>query len=453
MNAANLKTRTVKELAEMARKRKVLGWHDMRKDELVKALLRAARAREVKKAAAKSSNGTDQPSSTGSKAVSKNGHANNPGTNGQSMNGHSKNGLGTVALRVDSANGQAKNGAAGVLATPAKSSATTDGTPVPHAAPAPLEASEKQALLEKKKLIERGPKPRTANAERRLQEIKARLAEAKDLAIHAVEDGRSVKDRLVVMVRDPYWLHAYWELSRRSVQRAEVAMGPHWHAARPVLRLHEVSRNGTTSAARKTVRDIEIHGGVNNWYIDVQNPPKAYQVEIGYLAPGNRFFCLGRSNVVSTPMPGSADTFDRNWAEVAKECDRVYAMTAGSNEQEANGDLKDVFEEHMHRPMGDSLLTQFGPGAAPAKQDFRFQIDTELIVHGVTQPNARVTLRGEPVRLRPDGSFAVRFSLPDRRHVLPVVANSGDGAEQRTIVLAIDRNTKVMEPVLRDPGE
>ena len=75
-----------------------------------------------------------------------------------------------------------------------------------------------------------------------------------------------------------------------------------------------------------------------------------------------------------------------------------------------------------------------------------------MIVHGVTQPDARVTLRGEPVRLRPDGSFAVRFSLPDRRHVLPVVANSGDGAEQRTIVLAIDRNTKVMEPVIRDPG-
>jgi len=361
-------------------------------------------------------------------------------------NGHAKNGL----SKNDFA---AKNGASAVPAKPPKSAVVPNEVAAPLPAPAPLEASEKQALLEQKKLIERGPKPRSPNAERRLQQIKARLAEAKDLAIHAVDDDQHVRDRLVVMVRDPYWLHAYWELSRRSVRRAEVAMGPHWHAARPVLRLNEVSRNGTTSASRRTVRDIEIHGGVNNWYIDVQNPPKSYQVEIGYLAPGNRFHCLGRSNVVSTPIPGSADTFDRNWSEVAKECDRVYAMTAGSTEQEANGDLKDVFEEHMHRPMGDSLLTQFGPGAGSSREDFRFQIDTELIVHGVTRPDARVTLRGEPVRLRPDGSFAVRFSLPDRRHVLPVVANSGDGAEQRTIVLAIDRNTKVMEPVLRDPGE
>lgn len=419
INTASLKTRTVKELTEMARKRKVLGWHEMRKDELVQAL-----RRQAKKAAAKrNGHGPVQ-------AAGKNGHAKNGSGPVAGKNGHSKNGSVTVAAKVESSNGHGKDETS-----------------------AALPSIDTQALLEKKRLIEKGPKPRSPHAERRLQEIKARLAEAKNLAFHDVEKERYARDRLVVMVRDPYWLHAYWELSRRSIQRAEVAMGPHWHAARPVLRLNEVSRNGTTSAARKTVRDIEIHGGVNNWYIDVQNPPKSYLVEIGYLAPGNRFYCLGRSNVVSTPMPGSADTFDRNWAEVAKECDRVYAMTTGSVEQEANGDLKDIFEEQLHRPMGDSLLAQFGPGAAAAKQDFRFHVDTELIVHGKTRPDARVTLRGEPVRLRPDGSFAVRFSLPDHRHVLPVVANSGDGAEQRTIVLAIDRNTKVLEPVLRDPGE
>jgi hypothetical protein len=428
INAANLKTRTVKELAEMARKRKVLGWHDMRKEELVRAL-----RRQAKKAAATRRRVPGDGPLAASNGVAKNGHS----KNGHSKNGSdAKNGSIPVSVKVNA-----------VSAGPPKSAAIQNETP------APLSEMEKRSLLEKKHLIERGPKPRTAYAERRLQEIKARLAEAKDLAFHSVEEGRGGKDRLVVMVRDPYWLHAYWELGRRSVQRAEVAMGPHWHAARPVLRLHEVSRNGTTSAARKTVRDIAIHGGVNNWYIDVQNPPKSYQLEIGYLAPGNRFYALSRSNVVSTPMPGSSDTFDRNWSAVAKECDRVYAMSVGSPEQETNGDLKDVFEEQMHRPMGDSLLKQFGPGAAISRQDFRFQVETELIVHGVTQPDARVTLRGEPVRLRPDGSFAVRFSLPDRRHVLPVVANSGDGAEQRTIVLAIDRNTKVMEPVVRDPGE
>jgi len=71
----------------------------------------------------------------------------------------------------------------------------------------------------------------------------------------------------------------------------------------------------------------------------------------------------------------------------------------------------------------------------------------------VTEPDAHVTLQGEPVKIRSDGTFAVRFNLPDRRHVLPMVASSRDGAERRTIVLAVDRNTKVMEPISRDPVE
>ena len=49
------------------------------------------------------------------------------------------------------------------------------------------------------------------------------------------------------MVRDPYWLHAYWELNRKSIERAKVALGPYWHSARPVLRLCEVLRDGTTT--------------------------------------------------------------------------------------------------------------------------------------------------------------------------------------------------------------
>jgi hypothetical protein len=419
-NVAKLKTRTVKELTEMARKKNVPGWHEMRKDDLVRALVRKARQAAAKRLAtgAGSQVASQKPVSAKATAiVASNGHAKN-GVNGK-LGPHFKNGSG-------SANGS--NGTNGVHAK--------NGAPIDMKAP-----------------MEAGPKPRTPQAEMRLQQIKARLAEAKDLAIRSVSNRGPTRDRLVVMVRDPYWLHAYWELSRRSIQRAEAAMGQHWHAARPVLRVHELTRNGTTSAARQAVRDIAIHGGVNNWYIDVQNPPKSYQLEIGYLAPVNRFYCLARSNVVSTPAPGSADTFDRNWAEVAKDCDRVYAMTAGAVEPDSSGDLKEVLEEHLHRPMGESLFTQFGAGASGPKQDFRFQVDTELIVHGVTRPDARVTLRGEPVRIRPDGSFAVRFSLPDRRHVLPVVANSGDGAESRTIVLAIDRNTKVMEPVHRDPGE
>jgi hypothetical protein len=32
------------------------------------------------------------------------------------------------------------------------------------------------------------------------------------------------RDRIVCMVRDPYWLHTYWELTRQAVARAEAAL-------------------------------------------------------------------------------------------------------------------------------------------------------------------------------------------------------------------------------------
>ncbi len=43
--------------------------------------------------------------------------------------------------------------------------------------------------------------------------------------------------------------------------------------------------------------------------------------------------------------------------------------------------------------------------------------------------------------------------MPDKRQVLPVVASTPDGVEQRTIVLAVERNTKVLEPLTRDAGD
>jgi hypothetical protein len=45
------------------------------------------------------------------------------------------------------------------------------------------------------------------------------------------------------------------------------------------------------------------------------------------------------------------------------------------------------------------------------------------------------------------------MTLTDRRQVIPVVASSADGVEQRTIILAVERNTKVLEPRVRDLGK
>src|SRR5262249_28410480 len=133
------------------------------------------------------------------------------------------------------------------------------------------------------------------------------------------------KDRIVLLVRDPFWLHTYWELTQQAVARAEAALGQDWHAARPILRLLEGS-SGETGGTDRPLRDIEINGGCNNWYIDVKDPPRSFRVDIGYLTRSGRFYVLARSNLVTTPRAGMSDAVDENWADLdAKKADRIYA--------------------------------------------------------------------------------------------------------------------------------
>lgn len=267
-------------------------------------------------------------------------------------------------------------------------------------------------------------------------------------------DHGCVKDRIITSVRDPYWLHTYWELSRATLGRAQAAMGQEWHTARPILRLMDVTSEDTTSNAERAVRDIPIHGGVNNWYIDVCDPPRSYRIDIGYLSRQGRFFVLARSNVVTTPRAGCSDLLDEHWASVDAQYQTIFKQSLHGGS--ASRDLQEIFEERLRRPMNPLNFSSLGTGAlhnGTCGRDFHFEIDAELIVYGTTEPNAKVTLQGEPVKLRPDGSFSVRFSLPDSRQIIPAVSSSPDGVEERTIVLAVERNTKELEPMIHDGNE
>ncbi len=368
MTTSTLQKYTCKDLAKMARQQGVSGWHAMRKEQLIRALLTAAKTKSKR-----------EPS----------------------------------------------NGSA----------AYKNGSPQRE----PGQTSTPQTVGSK--------------VQQRMRYYRSKMEEVKNLSMSAaVGDGsrqREIRDRLVVMVRDPYWLHAYWELSPQSIQRAQAAMGHHWHGAKPILRLFEVSDEG----AGELMRTIDIHGGVNNWYIDVQDPPMKFQLDIGYHAADGHFHCLGRSNTVSTPRPGMTDAINENWVDVAQNADRIFAMSGGYSPQGTSRELQELLEERLQRPMGSPMNTRFGAGAADAQRDdgkFLLAVDAELVVCGATQRDSHVTLNGEPVQLRPDGTFAVRLNLPDRRQVIPIVASTSDGVEQRTVILAVDRNTKVMEPVSRD---
>ncbi|HMP82566.1 MAG TPA: DUF4912 domain-containing protein [Verrucomicrobiota bacterium] len=89
-----------------------------------------------------------------------------------------------------------------------------------------------------------------------------------------------------------------------------------------------------------------------------------------------------------------------------------------------------------------SPSSPFG-GLPPAQRSFWFNINAELVVYGATEPDANVTVGGRPVKLRPDGTFSFRFSLPDGQYELPVVAVSADGTEGCGAELKFSRSTEL----------
>jgi hypothetical protein len=83
------------------------------------------------------------------------------------------------------------------------------------------------------------------------------------------------------------------------------------------------------------------------------------------------------------------------------------------------------------------------PSAAqPARRrGFWFTVNAELIIYGSTEPDAVVSIGGREIKLRRDGSFSFRFSLPDGQYDLPVKAVAADGEETRSADLRFGRHS------------
>ena len=64
-------------------------------------------------------------------------------------------------------------------------------------------------------------------------------------------------------------------------------------------------------------------------------------------------------------------------------------------------------------------------------QEFWFEADAELIIHGATEPGSTVTVGGHSVKLKPDGTFHLRIPFTEELidYVMTAVANNSENAK------------------------
>ena len=254
--------------------------------------------------------------------------------------------------------------------------------------------------------------------------------------------GPQGQNSLVATPCDAHWIRVTWHLSRDSVARAQSRLGTEWHRATPVLRISRVTTSDQAAGSETFSKDVVIDAHGNTHYLSVPQPGRAFRVQIGYLGKLGTFFAMAKSNVCHMPKPGPAQVAGEQMKSNAPEGGELLSDPAAGD------------DDSPVRPLGFSALTHFGPTASQKRLtgEFQFKLATELVVHGSTRPGSQVTVQGDHVELRDDGSFTFRIPQPEGRQVLAFTAMDPRGNERRMIVMAMERNTNELERQYFDGG-
>ncbi|MGE5197484.1 MAG: DUF4912 domain-containing protein [Deltaproteobacteria bacterium] len=321
----------------------------------------------------------------------------------------------------------------------------------------------KKAVQKKKEKTSKRPAVSRTKAQEPEKKITKEILGAQELAVEKSKFSSSVavkvprimpqelprgygRDRIVLQVRDPWWLHAYWEVVSQTYDRLRSELGDILYRAKRVLRIYDVSHIVFNGKNAHRYFDIDVGPDATNWYIDTGGPGRSWCVDLGFLLPDGRFIMIARSNVVYTPLAGPSWITDEEWMVPDEMFARLYGMGFGFGKSSPVGK---AWQERMRRALFSGVLSSPGLASAaspvkkiPKQRKFWLLVNTELIVYGATEPDAKVYVQGREIRLRPDGTFSLRYALPDGKQVIPVRGIAADGLEERTITPIVTKETK-----------
>ena len=101
-------------------------------------------------------------------------------------------------------------------------------------------------------------------------------------------------DRVRLLVKDPEWLFAHWDVSPSTLQRLRDDLGERATAlSRLTLRLED--------PAESALSVVLLPEGARSWYVRTHSTQRAYRAALGVTMPSGEFRPLATSNVVVAP--------------------------------------------------------------------------------------------------------------------------------------------------------
>ena len=253
---------------------------------------------------------------------------------------------------------------------------------------------------------------------------------------------------LVLMQKDPNWMHAFWEVSENRINEAKTGKG------KIVLRLFDIADDLTVQRGKKRkFRDIEVPANARSWYVE-NTAGKSCVAVLGAVSGKNFKPIVESAPVMTFDKSAAAPAADDAFAKASLGGNTLgNFMSSGFSSQTAESWLKSLggnfgsssesmFSGALSSAALQSNNIEVSKDSVNYGKDFFLWVKTRLIVYGGTRPDAHLQVRGEPFPLNPDGTFSFEEDLPDSTKIIPVFATDKDGDFPTTIVPIVVKRTE-----------
>jgi hypothetical protein len=132
------------------------------------------------------------------------------------------------------------------------------------------------------------------------------------------------KDKLVLMVRDPFWGFDYWEVSDNTRNNNGL------NDKNLVLRMYDITVSGNANSP-DSYFDIQLNHEAGNWYIKFPAPNHSFIADYGYIGQDGNFVTILRSNAVTTPREDVSDQVDEEWMMTDDQFKKIL-QASGANQ-------------------------------------------------------------------------------------------------------------------------
>lgn len=164
------------------------------------------------------------------------------------------------------------------------------------------------------------------------------------------------EDRLVLLVRDPWWAYAWWEVTDATLQTTREAAGP---GARFLLRVYNISGVDWNGANHNSFFDVDVVDTAGNWFLELARPGDSFQAELGLLDDAGRFHGMVRSNGITLPPDRVSTVIDEEWMIPDEEWQRLFeAAGAGVTMGVGSGEVLRMMEGRLRLDLSSSGLTK-----------------------------------------------------------------------------------------------